>query len=85
MAAFDEYVKAGFQIAEATALANLETATWPNAAAAGRNIDALVRAGFSVIQAQAIQAEREGNPGAGPLAAAGLWAGTEVPAIIANV
>lgn len=85
MAAFDDYVKAGFSIPKATALANLETATWPDAAAAGRNIDALVRVGFSVIQAQAIQAEREGNPGAGALAASGLWAGTEVPTLIADL
>jgi hypothetical protein len=85
MAAIDEYAKAGFGMAQARALADLETASWPNAAAAARNIAALVRVGFSVLEAQAIQAEREGNPGAGPLAAAGLWAGTEVPAIIANV
>lgn len=85
MAAFDEYVKAGFDIPKATAMANLETATWPNAAAAARNVDALVRVGFSVLQAQAIQAEREGNNGNGPLAAVGLWAGTEAPAVVANV
>lgn len=85
MAAFDDYVKAGFSIAKATTLANLQTASWPNAAATAANLDALVRAGFSVVAAQAIEAEHEGNPGAGPLAAAGLWAGTEVPILIADL
>lgn len=87
MAAFDDYIKAGFPIAKATALVNLQTATWPNAAATAANLDALVRAGFTVLQAQAIEAEHEGNPagGAGILAATGLWAGTEVPMLVADV
>ena len=85
MPAFDEYIKAGFAIAEARAMADLETATWPNAAAAARNVAALVRAGFTPLQAQAIQAEREGNPGAAALVTSGLWAGTEAAAVVANV
>ena len=85
MAAFDDYVKAGFSIAKATTLANLETATWPDAPTTARNLDKLVRAGFSVVQAQAIEAEHEGNLGGGPLADAGLWAGTEVPALVADL
>lgn len=87
MADFDDYVKAGFSTAKATALAALEDATWPDAAATARNLDKLVRVGFSVIQAQQIEAEHEGNPtgGAGLLAATGLWAGTEVPTLVADV
>lgn len=87
MPAFDDYIKAGFPIAKATALSTLETATWPDAAATARNLDKLVRVGFTVLQAQQIEAEHEGNPtgGAGLLAATGLWAGTEVPTLVADV
>jgi hypothetical protein len=85
MAAMDDYIKAGFSYAKAVALTNLQTASWPNAAATAANIDSLVRVGFSVVQAQAIEAEHEGNPGPGALAAAGLWAGTEVPMLVADV
>lgn len=87
MADFDDYVKAGFGNAQATALAALEDATWPDAAATARNIDKLVRVGFSTLQATAIEAEHEGNPtnGAGLLVAAGFWAGTEAPILVADV
>lgn len=87
MAAMDDYVKAGFPYAKAVALTNLQTATWPNADVTAANIDSLVRVGFSVNQATQIEAEHEGNPtgGAGLLAAAGLWAGTEVPTLVADV
>ena len=87
MADFDDYVKAGFDTAKATALAALETATWPDAAVTARNIASLVRVGFTVVQATAIEAEHEGDPtnGAGALAATGLWAGTEVPTLVADV
>jgi hypothetical protein len=87
MAAMDDYIKAGFPYAKAVALTNLQTASWPNAAATAANIDSLVRVGFSVTQAQQIEAEHEGNPtgGAGLLAATGLWAGTEVPMLVADV
>ena len=84
MPAFDEFVKAGFPIAKATAMANLETATWPDAAATARNKAALVAAGFTPVQADAIETEHEGTGTAAALASAGLWAGTEVPAVIAN-
>lgn len=87
MAAMDDYVKAGFPYAKAVALTNLQTATWPDATATAANLNALVRAGFTPVQAAAIEAEHEGNPagGAGLLAATGLWAGTEVPTLVADV
>lgn len=79
MAAIDDYIQAGFPYTKALALSNLA------AGQSSANIDSLVRVGFSPVQAKAIDDTFQGTNDKGSLAASGLWAGTEVTAIDANM
>lgn len=85
MAAIDDYVVAGFSFPKAQTLTSLTTATWPDAAVTAANVDALVKAGFSLTQAQAIEAIFEGGTDLNATVVQGLWAGTEAVAIDANM
>lgn len=78
MAAIDDYIQAGFSRPQALVLTTL-TAT------ASSNLNRLVQVGFSPNQAAAIQTAYAGGNDVVALARSGLWSGTQVAAINANM
>lgn len=79
MAAIDDYIQAGFPYTKALVLSNLASAQTET------NIENMVRVGFSVLQATAIDNTFQGTNDVPALVAAGLWSGTEAAAVNANM
>lgn len=90
MAAIDDYILAGFPFPKAQTLANLSSVYDPTDATTQANTRRtceanLVSVGFSPVQASLIMDAYTGTNDVAALATSGLWSGTEVAALNANL
>ena len=74
MAVIDDLISSGLSLPQAQAVIAEDTTS---------NIDGLVAAGFSYTQALGITGLDAGSETSNNLVVQGLWAGTQVPAIVA--
>ena len=79
MAAIDDFIQAGFPYTKALVMSNLAVGQ------SSANINALVQVGFTPIQAKAIDDCVQGSNDVVALTTSGLWNGTEVAAVNADL